>query len=193
MISPLLALLLACTPHLYSPVDTAGGEWSWEAPENSWPTDSPPQGLEEEGWHVGDVVPDFRLMDQFGAEVSLWQFYGKVIVLDHSTYWCAVCQTLAADTEETWHAFADEGFMYITLLSQDNDGEVPDTEVLTSWADYFGITAPVLSDDAGIADLVVGADGFPRLQLIGRDMRVINDQIVPTSDAQIRAEVEAAL
>lgn len=193
MISPLMALLMACTPHLYSPVDTDGGEWSWEAPENSWPTASPPEGLEGQGWYAGDVVPDFRLMDQHGAEVSLWQFYGQVIVLDHSTYWCAVCQTLAADTEETWHAYSEQGFMYVTMLSQDNEGDVPGTDVLESWADYFGITAPVLSDDAGIADQVVGAEGFPRLMLIGRDMRMINDQIVPTSDSQIRTEVEAAL
>ncbi len=190
---PLLSLLLACTPHLYSPPDTGSAEWSWEAPENSWPMGEPIEGLEGQGWHVGDVVPDFRLMDQFGAEVSLWQFYGKVIVLDHSTYWCAVCQTLAADVDETWLHFGEEDFMYLTLLSQDNDGEVPGTDVLVSWADYFSITAPVLSDDAGIADLAVGAEGFPRLQLIGRDMRMINDQIVPTSDAQIRAEVEEAL
>ncbi len=190
---PLLALLVACTPHLYSPPDTGSGEWSWDAPDNGWSMGEPPQGLEGDGWHVGDVVPDFRLMDQFGAEVSLWQFYGQVIVLDHSTYWCAVCQTLAQDVDETWLEFADDGFMYITLLSQDNEGAVPTVDVLQSWADYFGITAPVLADDAGIAAQVVGAEGFPRLQLIGRDMRLLNDQIVPTDDAQIRTEVQAAL
>ena len=193
MFSPLLASLMACTPHLYSPPDTGDDEWSWEAPENTWTLGEPPSGLEGEGWHVGDVVPDFRLLDQHGAEVSLWQFYGQVIVLDHSTYWCSVCQTLALDVEETWHAYASDGFIYITLLSQDNEGEEPSQDVLNEWADYFGITAPVVADDAGIADTVVGAEGFPRLQLVGRDMRMINDQIVPTTDAQIRTEIEAAL
>jgi peroxiredoxin len=190
---PIIALLLACTPHLYSPEDTGNGDWSWEPPENTWSMSEPPQGLEGDGWHAGDVVPDFRLIDQHGDEVSLWQFYGQVIVLDHSTYWCAVCQTLAQDVDHTWLEYADQGFMYLTLLSQDNDGEVPSVEILQQWADYFGISAPVLADDAGIADTVVGAEGFPRLQLIGRDMRMINDQIVPTTDAQIRSEVEAAL
>jgi peroxiredoxin len=194
MRSPFLALMLsACTPHLYSPPDTGSGEWSWEAPENTWPSGEPPEGLEGQGWYAGDVVPDFRLVDQHGDEVSLWQFYGKVIVLDHSTYWCAVCQTLAQDVDETWHHFGSDDFMYLTLLSQDIDNEVPSVEVLQEWAGFFGITAPVLSDDAGIADQVVGADGFPRVQLVGRDMRMINDQINPTTDAQIRAEVEAAL
>ena len=193
MLVPIFALLVACAPKLYSPPDTGNGEWSWEAPVNSWPMGEPPQGLEGQGWYAGDVVPDFRLMDQNGEEVSLWQFYGKVIVLDHSTFWCAVCQTLAADVDETWQHFGADDFMYITLLSEDNEGDLPDLEVLQTWADYFAITAPVVADDAGIAAQVVGADGFPRLQLIGRDMRMINDQIVPTDDAQIRTEVEAAL
>lgn len=193
MTAPLLALLLACTPHLYSPEETGDTTWSWEPPANSWSMGAPPEGLEGEGWHNGDVVPDFRLMDQHGDEVSLWQFYGQVIVLDHSTYWCAVCQTLAQDVEETWQAYADQGFMYLTLLSQDNEGEVPSQEVLAEWADYFDIGAPVLSEDVGIASAIVGAEGFPRLQLVGRDMRMLNEQITPTTDAQIRTEVEAAL
>jgi peroxiredoxin len=194
MTVPLVALLLACTPHLYSPEETGEVEdWSWEAPENTWTSAEPPNGLEGQGWHEGDVVPDFRLVDQFGQEVSLWQFYGQIILLDHSTYWCSVCQDLAWDVDETWHAFADQGFMYVTLLSQNLENEVPSVEELAGWADYYGITAPVLADDAGIADTVVGGEGFPRLQLIGRDMRMVNEQVVPTTDAQIRAEVEALL
>ncbi len=185
--------LAACTPHLYSPVDSGETEWSWEAPENGWATGAPPEGLVGEGYNVGEVVPDFLLMDQHGDMVSLWQFYGQVIVLDHSTFWCAVCQDLAWDVDHTWLEYADQGFMYLTLLSQDDNGEVPDIAVLQEWADYFGITAPVLADDAGIADIVVGAEGFPRLQVIDREMRMANDQITPTTDAQIRQEVEALL
>ncbi len=191
-----LALLAtACTPQLYSPVDTAEAEdWSWEAPENGWTTNAPPEGLVGEGWAEGDVVPDFLLMDQHGDMVSLWQFYGTVIVLDHSTYWCAVCQTLAQDVDETWLEYEDQGFMYLSLLSQDLEGDVPGIDVLQEWAEYFDITAPILSDDAGIADIVVGsAEGFPRLQLIDREMHMVVDQINPTTDAQIREEIEAIL
>ncbi len=189
-----LALVaLACTPSLYSPPDTDGPDFTWEAPENDWGVSEPPSDLVAEGWHEGEVVPDFRMMDQHGQEVSLWQFYGQVIVLDHSTLWCVACQQLAAAVDETWHDYGDQGFMYLTLLSEDLEGEVPDQDELNLWADSFGITAPVLQDDAGVAATVVGDDGFPRLQVLDRDMTLAVDQVNPPTDAQLRAEIEALL
>ena len=53
--------------------------------------------LAQEGFREGQVIPDMRLMDQYGDEVSAWQFYGMVIALDFSTEWCAPCQELAKE------------------------------------------------------------------------------------------------
>ena len=188
-----LVLLCGCTPHLYSPADTGDTAWDWQAPENGWPVQEPPRGLQGQGWEEGQVVPDFLLVDQHGDLVSLWQFYGMVVVIDHSTLWCVSCQELARGVEETWQTYREQGFMYLTLLSQDMEGQVPDVDELTMWADYGGITAPILADDAGIADQVVGAEGFPRLQVVDRSMRMAVDQVTPASDAQLRVEVEALL
>ncbi|MFH1469172.1 MAG: redoxin domain-containing protein [Pseudomonadota bacterium] len=191
--SPVLALLLAgCVPHLYSPVDTGDTDWSWEAPENTWPMGEPPFGLRGQAYEQGKVAPDFRLLDQHGDEVSLWQFYGMVVVLDHSTMWCAQCQDLARDAEDTWQTYLEQGFMYLTLLPEDTDHEVPDVEDLQYWGDYFGLSAPILADDAGIA-LQVTAGTFPQVQVIDRTMRVAVEEVTPLSDAQIRAEVEELL
>jgi len=191
---PILALLFAaaCTPHLYSPVDTGDSEWSWAAPENSWPTGEPPVGLDGEAYEQGRIAPDFRLMDQFGDEVSLWQFYGLVVVLDHSTMWCAMCQDLARDAEDTWQTYREQGFMYVTLLAEDTEHQVPDQEDLGYWGEYFGIGAPILADDAGIALGVTGGS-YPQVQVIDRTMRVAVEAVSPLSDDQIRAEVEALL
>ena len=95
----MLVLLAGCIPHLYSPEDA--GPWSWDPPENSWGEGGPPTGLQGEGFFQGDVVQDLRGQDQFGAEVSLWQFYGELVVLDISTMWCAPCQDLARGVQET--------------------------------------------------------------------------------------------
>jgi len=54
-------------------------------PDNTWwhaDAADVPDDLVGTGWDVGDVAPDFTLLDQFGDEVQLYQFYGQVIVLD---------------------------------------------------------------------------------------------------------------
>jgi thiol-disulfide isomerase/thioredoxin len=186
---PLFLLLTACAPHLY----TDGEVIPWEAPTNEWGVGEVPSDLEAEGFVVGEVVVEFRLPDQFGEEVSLWQFYGKVVILDISTLWCAPCQELAAEVEATYAEYESQGFEYITILPEDLEYEVPDTEELNLWVDQFGLTRPVLADIEAWAEVLVPAGGYPRLLLIGRDMRVLNPEIIPPTDARIREVVEEAL
>ena len=59
-------------------------------PENSWwhaTVDDVPDGLAGTGWGTGDTAYNFTLVDQFGDELELYQFYGLVIVLDLFTEW----------------------------------------------------------------------------------------------------------
>lgn len=189
---PLLAFVLAaCVPELTSPGDDTGG--AWQAPENTWPVASPPADLEGEGYAEGEVFPEFRLMDQHGDEVSLWQFYGSVVVVDVSTMWCGPCAALADDVDATAAAYADQGFVYITLLPEDNVGEVPDQEDLQRWGSDHGISQPILSDDEGISYVMVPDNAYPRIMVIDRQMRIAVDRVNPPEDAAIRAAIESAL
>ncbi len=59
-------------------------------PDNSWwhaMESDVPADLAGTGWSNGDVANNFTLVDQFGDEVELYQFYGQVIVLDVFAYW----------------------------------------------------------------------------------------------------------
>lgn len=193
-----LALLAACAPpRLYSAdgdLPEVGSGSDWEAPENGWDKGSPPPAeLEGEGFGVGQVLPDLRLLDQHGEETATWQWYGMVVAIDVSTMWCGPCRGLAAEVDATWADYRDEGFMYVTLLPQDQAGEVPDNADLNAWADQFGITAPVLSDDEGWSYQIVPDNTYPRIMIVGRDMRVLVDQVTPAEDTAIRAAIEAAL
>lgn len=176
-----------CVPRLYGQV------LEWDPPDNGWPQAEPPEDLQGEGWEVGEVAPDFRLVDQFGDTVSLWQFYGDVILVDVSTMWCAPCQELARHTEETWLDYRDEGFMYLTVLQEDVHGGPPDVEALNAWAEGFGISAPVLDDGSKEATGKAVRQGqFPVVLVVGRDMRVTT-RVNPIEDSEIRRAVEAAL
>ncbi|MBL8615431.1 MAG: redoxin domain-containing protein [Deltaproteobacteria bacterium] len=193
-----LALLAACAPpRLYSAdgdLPEVGSGSDWEAPENGWDKGSPPPAeLEGEGFGVGQVLPDLRLLDQHGEETATWQWYGMVVAIDVSTMWCGPCRGLAAEVDATWADYRDQGFMYVTLLPQDQAGEVPDNADLNAWADQFGISAPVLSDDEGWSYQIVPDNTYPRIMIVGRDMRVLVDQVTPAEDTAIRAAIEAAL
>jgi len=188
-----------CVPVLTSPGgDTATTEVNcstWQAPENGWlNTNSPPCDTESVGFERGQLAPDMRLVDQHGATVSLWQFAGTVILLDFSTMWCAPCQDIATHVDDTWKDFEDQGFTYLTILSQDDFSNIPDDEDLNSWAEDYDITAPILSDDRGYTDgIIPPGGGFPQLMLIDRDMIVTIDAIQPVTDPAVRSAIRGAL
>ena len=52
-----------------------------------WERGPVPGDLESTGQEVGDIADDFRLMDQFGEQVSLWSFYGRVILVENVAEW----------------------------------------------------------------------------------------------------------
>lgn len=184
--------LAACVPTLTSPesADTAS---SWVAPDNSWAQSTPPSDLEGEGFAVGQVAPDMRLTDQNGQEVSLWQFYGSVIIVDVSTMWCAPCQQLADEICAVQNDYEDQGFIYLTVLPQNEIGETPSNDDLNEWTSDHGICAPVLGDDVGYGLTLVPDGAFPNLSIIGRDMVVVEDKISPAEDARIRELIESLL
>lgn len=191
-----LSLAVACTPELTSPDGGLVELSDYAAPENSWPMgEAPPASLAAEGFASGQVPPDMRLMDQHGDEVSLWQFYGMVVAIDFSTIWCGPCQVLAKEVDEVQHTYEDQGFIYLTVLPEDGEGQVPELEDLEYWAEIHEISAPILADDEGWSYEVVvpGKDAFPAVVVVGRDMRVHTDKVQPTQDEAIRLAIEAAL
>lgn len=188
----------ACTPVLTSPPGAVSDETltaaDWEQPENGWPSvNSLPGDIEAQGWNEGDIVKDARLIDQNGDVVSLWQFYGQVIALDISTMWCGPCQLLAREVDEVQEEYEHEGFIYLTMMPENIDGDIPTIENLNQWAERNGVTAPILSDEPLHSYDIVPDKIWPRVMVIGRDLRVAEDQVQPAEDAAIRAAIEAEL
>ncbi len=198
-----LAMVLvgtACVPNLTSPDaggDDTGAPWSWDAPENTWHTGAPVEGLVGEGLGLGQVAPDFRMGDQHGDTVSLWQFYGRVTVLDIGAIWCAPCQDLARGTQETVEHFEGENFTYVTVLAEDLEGGRPDPEDIELWVNNFTIeTAPVLGDDEAksyTGPFIDEANGqLPIVRVLDEQM-VVRKIVSPPTDANLRTAVEEVL
>lgn len=186
-----LLLTAGCAPHLYTS-DGTGEPWSWEAPENRWATQAPPEGTRGIGFAVGQTVPDVRVPDQFGDEVSLWQFSGRVVLFDISTMWCAPCQELAEGTEATIDYYADDPFAYLTVLQENVESQPPDQEDLNLWADNFEITGAVLADGERQTAAAVQQGQFPAVLVIGPDL-VVRERVNPATDEEVHNAVDRAL
>lgn len=181
----LLLLLVGCAPRLYtdaSDADTDGVDPAWTAPENTWPVGAPPEGLVGEGMDAGDVVLDVRGTDQFGDEVSLWQFHDRWVLVDISTMWCAPCQDLARGTEDLYQAYRDRGLVYLTLLHENVGNDPPTVDDLALWARmpeggegaYDLITAPVVADPKGRSGSIqaIRANQYPVVLLVDTELKV---------------------
>lgn len=197
--------LVGCAPHLYTPEDTGvdPGGAGWQAPANTWPSAPPPPDLVGVGFNDGQVSLDIRGMDQFGDQVSLWQFHGLTTLVDISTMWCAPCQELGMHAEALYQKYRDRGFMHMTVLHEDVENTEVDQAELNQWAglpalgdsEYDVITAPVMEDFKGRSGSIeaIRSNQYPVVLLIGPDLKVIKRIEPPITEEAIEAELEATL
>lgn len=188
------AWFVACAPRLYTDASSDdSGCVPWQAPDNRWPrTDALSCAIRQTGFRTGEVPPEIVGPDQSGASVSLWQFFGHVTVVDISTMWCAPCQDLAHGVQGTADAFADEGVVYVTILPENLDNEVPTVGDLAYWADSFGISSPVLSDTEDWHAPAVNNGEFPQVMVLDTELRICQRDVA-ANDAAVRVAIEGCL
>lgn len=97
------------------------------------------------GYEVGFHTCNFTFLNEEAEEVSLYDFYGKTIVLDFSTMWCYYCQQAAYDIPATLELFENDDIVYVTLLVENWTGNAPGQEDLVEWVNHFELISPVLA------------------------------------------------
>ena len=146
---------------------------------------------------IGSHPCDFSFIDQYGDAFTLYDNYGKVIVLDFSTMWCGVCQHLAVNVESYQEKYKDHNFLWVTILVDDAAGEEVDRSDIVSWATTYGIqTSPVLAGNRSIIDSTAETgypiSGWPTFVVIDRDMKIANG-IIGWSESTVLGWVESEL
>ena len=126
---------------------------------------------------IGDHPCNFTLKDHKGEDVELYDFYGKVIILDLSAMWCGVCVNIAPTGEEIINHFGRDNVVWITVLIEDESGNPPDASDLQRWLDY-GAGEPVLGGDRSLLDQSAQTGypvaGWPTVVVIDREMRLVH-------------------
>jgi cytochrome c biogenesis protein CcmG/thiol:disulfide interchange protein DsbE len=144
---------------------------------------------------VGDPAPDFtlRLFDDYrnefsDGEITLSSLQGRVAVINFWASWCVECRVEAADLEETWQTYRDDGVVFIGI--DFDDTEVKAIEYLES----FGITYPNGLDGRGqITDGRYHITGVPETFIVDPSGKIAFVKIGPFRTGELRAELDKVL
>jgi len=116
------------------------------------------------GVDVGDTAPAFTLKDTSGADVSLADFDGKVVVLEWTNPDCPFVKRHYKEgtMKDLSSAYSDNGVVWLTV----NSTNYMDAEANAAFAKNEGITWPVLVDQDGSVGHAYGAATTPHMFVI---------------------------
>ena len=82
------------------------------------PSSQAMQGDQQEaavGINVGEIAPDFTLLDLDGNEVGLSEFRGEVVFVNFWATWCPPCRAEMPDIESLYQEYKDKGVVVIGI------------------------------------------------------------------------------
>ena len=128
------------------------------------------------GTRVGNLAPDFQLLDLDQEPVSLSGLRGKPVVLNFWATWCPSCVDEMPYLQEIHEEYSSEGLMLLAI----NLAESPTT--VENFLQNNNLSLPVLLDTGGIVNqqyhiqwlpttLFIDEDGIIQSKRIGGFMR----------------------
>ena len=112
---------------------------------------------------IGNLAPEFRLLDMNGRPVALSDFRGKVVLLNFWATWCFPCRVEMPSMEAIYRDYRSKG-LEIVAVSVDEQGPA----VTRPFQEDKGLTFPILHDRDYQVGLIYGARSLPMTFAIDR-------------------------
>ncbi len=122
----------------------------------------------------GDHPCNIETTDHHSDSFGLYALYGRPIVLDFSAGWCGPCRAAAEHAQEIQGEYSDSGLLYITVLIETANGDVPTQADVNEWAGLYGNTnSLVIAGSRSMLESAGGTwplSGWPTFYYIDRNM-----------------------
>ena len=136
---------------------------------------------------VGDKVPEFTLTTFEGETIDIRALEGQVVLINFWASWCKPCEQEAAELEQAYQMYKDQGVVFLGVDYVDTDREA------MAYLEKFGITYPNGPDLGTRISQAFRTRGVPETYIVGSDGRLAAVRIGPYASLQeIVAQIEQA-
>jgi peroxiredoxin len=115
---------------------------------------------------AGGPAPPFTLAARGGADVSLAQYRGQVVMINFWASWCGPCRQEMPLLESIYRRYGRMGF---TLLGVNVE---PDSQAANQWLQQTPVSFPILYDRDSKVSKLYEVAGMPSTVIIDRSGRL---------------------
>ena len=111
---------------------------------------------------VGDLAPDFTLVDRRGKTWTLSQLRGQVVFVNFWATWCPPCRQELPYMQGLFTQMAGKDFQVLALLNKD------EVDLADDMAREKGLEFPILDDTKGEVGVRYGLTGLPETFIVDK-------------------------
>jgi len=112
---------------------------------------------------LGQLAPDFTLLNLDGAPVSLSSLRGQTVLINFWASWCVPCRREMPEIEEAFLERRDAGLTVLAVNLKEGRDQAK------AFADNYGLTFTVLLDSKGEVARVFRLTGLPESWIVSAD------------------------
>lgn len=113
------------------------------------------------GTGVGNLAPDFTLLNLEGEEVNLSDFRGKHVYLNFWATWCSFCDMEMPDLQRVYDENDDMVVLGVNVMENLDD--------VKPYVEENGLTFPVVLDEEGMMGSLYLVSGMPTTYFIDKE------------------------